>query len=151
LAASWALLIVVAPFGAEAVSHHVRVATAVVYATAGQICHQRPERSFHVEGLRMPVCARCAGLYLAAPFGLAGMMLMRRRGQADDRTYRWWRVAIVAAALPTVMSVGLEWIGGPGLSSNVSRAVTALPLGATLAAVVGGAVLGRFGPGPSAV
>ena len=128
-------------------SHDVRVATALIYVGAGQICHQRPERSFHLEGRRMPVCARCTGLYLAAPLGLAGVLLMRRRAGADDRTYRRWRVAIVAAALPTVISVGLEWVGGPGLSSNISRAVTALPLGAVLAAAVGAALVGRFGPG----
>jgi uncharacterized membrane protein len=151
LASLWAAAVVAAPLGVDAVSHEVRVATALVYVGAGHICHQRPERSFHVEGRRLPVCARCTGLYLAAPFGLMGALLMRRRRGADDRTYRWWRVAIVAAAVPTVISVGLEWIGGPGLSSNISRALTALPLGAALAAVVGAAVLGHFGPGPSAV
>jgi uncharacterized membrane protein len=148
LAASWAAAIVAAPFGVEAVSHEMRVATAVVYVAAGHVCHQHPERSFHLDGHRMPVCARCTGLYLAAPLGLAGMLFMRRRDGADDRTYRRWRVAIVAAAVPTVISVGLEWIGGPGLSSNISRALTALPLGAALAAAVGAAVIGHFGPGP---
>jgi uncharacterized membrane protein len=147
LTASWAALIIAAPFGVEAVSHDVRVATAVVYVAAGHVCHQRPERSFHVDGHRMPVCARCTGLYLAAPLGLMAVMLMRRRAEADDRTYRRWRIAIVAAAVPTVISVGLEWIGGPGLSCNISRAVTALPLGAVLAAAVGAALAGHFGPG----
>lgn len=149
LAALWAAAIVAAPFAADHASHQVRVATALAYVGAGYICHQRPERSFHLDGRQLPVCARCTGLYLAAPFGLAGVMLMRRRRGADDRTYRRWRVAIVLAAIPTVISVGLEWIAGPGLSSNVSRAVTALPLGAALAAVAGAAVLGHFGPSPS--
>jgi uncharacterized membrane protein len=142
----WAALIVAAPLGAEAVSHEVRVATALTYLSAGYVCHQRPERSFHLDGHQLPVCARCTGLYLAAPFGLAGVMLMRRREGADDRAYRRWRVAIAAAAVPTVISVGLEWIAGPGLSSNVSRALTALPLGAALAALLGAAALGHFGP-----
>ena len=147
LAASWAVVIFAAPFGLEAVSHEVRVATALVYVGAGHVCHQRPERSFHLHGRRMPVCARCTGLYLAAPLGLAAGLFMRRRDRADDRTYRRWRVAIVAAAVPTVISVGLEWIGGPGMSSNISRALTALPLGAVLAAAVGAALAGHFGPG----
>jgi uncharacterized membrane protein len=146
-AALWAALILAAPFGVDRPSHSVRVATALTYFGAGYICHQRPERSFHLHGRPLPVCARCTGLYLAAPFGLAAVMLMRRRAAADDRgTYRRWRTAIVVAALPTVVSVGLEWIGGPSLSSNVSRALTALPLGATLAAVLGAAALGHFGP-----
>jgi uncharacterized membrane protein len=146
LAALWAAAVLAAPFGVEAVSHDLRVSTALIYIGSGYVCHQRPERSFHLGGHKLPVCARCTGLYLAAPFGLAGVMLMRRRGGADDRAYRRWRVAMVAAAAPTVISVGIEWIGGPGLSSNISRALTALPLGAALAALLGAAALGHFGP-----
>jgi uncharacterized membrane protein len=142
---SWAAALLAAPH-AIAADGPARVAAAFTYFGAGYVCHQRPERSFHVDGRQLPVCARCTGLYLAAPFGLAGALFMRRRGGADDRTYRRWRVAIVAAAIPTVISVGLEWIGGPGLSGNISRALTALPLGATLAAVVGAAALGHSGP-----
>jgi uncharacterized membrane protein len=142
---SWAAALLAAPH-AMTTDGSVKVAAAFTYLGAGYICHQRPERSFHLAGHQLPVCARCTGLYLAAPFGLVGVMLMRRRGKADDRAYRWWRVAIAAAAVPTVISVGLEWIGGPGLSSNISRALTALPLGATLAALVGAATAGHFGP-----
>jgi uncharacterized membrane protein len=146
LAVSWAVVIVAAPLGLRHASHAVQTATAFTYLGAGYICHQRPERSFHLDGRQLPVCARCTGLYLAAPFGLAGAMLMRRRRGADDRAYRRWRVAVAAAAVPTVISVGLEWFGGPGLSSNISRAVTALPLGMTLAAVLGAAILSHVGP-----
>ena len=42
----------------------------VVYLAGGRICHQLPERSFHTHGVAWPVCARCSGLYLAAPFGV---------------------------------------------------------------------------------
>jgi uncharacterized membrane protein len=146
LAALWAAAIFVAPLSADHAPQSVRVATALTYVGAGYICHQRPERSFHLGGHQLPVCARCTGLYLAAPFGLAAVMLMRRRGAADDRAYRWWRTTIVLAAIPTAVSVGLEWIGGPGLSSNVSRALTALPLGAAIAALLGAAAAGHFGP-----
>jgi len=43
---------------------------AVVYLAGGRICHQRPERSFATRDVQWPVCARCSGLYLAAPFQL---------------------------------------------------------------------------------
>jgi uncharacterized membrane protein len=142
---SWAAAILAAP-RAMKTDGPARMAAAVTYLGAGHVCHQRPERSFHLDGHQLPVCARCTGLYLAAPFGLAGVMLMRRRGAADDRAYRLWRVAMAAAALPTVISVGLEWIGGPGLSCNISRALTAAPLGAMLAALLGAAAAGHFGP-----
>jgi uncharacterized membrane protein len=142
---SWAAALLAAPH-ATTTDGPVRVAAAFTYLGAGYICHQRPERSFHLDGHPLPVCARCTGLYLAAPFGLVGALFMRRRRTADDRTYRRWRAVIVAAAIPTIVSVGLEWIAGPGLSSNISRALAALPLGAALAAVVGAATLGHFGP-----
>ena len=141
----WAAALLAAPH-ATTTDGPAKVAAAFTYVAGAYICHQRPERSFHLDGHQLPVCARCTGLYLAAPLGLATVMLMRRRAAADDRTYRRWRVAIVAAAIPTAVSVGLEWIGGPGLSSNVSRALTALPLGAALAAVLGAAALGHFTP-----
>ena len=37
-----------------------------MYAAGSLICHQRPERSFHLLGAQMPVCARCAGIYAGA-------------------------------------------------------------------------------------
>lgn len=34
-------------------------------------CHQLPERSFHIKGFQMPLCARCMGIligfFIAAP------------------------------------------------------------------------------------
>ncbi len=42
------------------------------------VCHQIPARSFHLGGERLPLCARCTGIYLAALFGMLGMALMRR-------------------------------------------------------------------------
>src|SRR5690349_13151093 len=55
----------------------------LVYAAAGRVCHQRPERSFHTHDVAWPVCARCTGLYLAAPF--AALFAFRRRLPASSR------------------------------------------------------------------
>jgi hypothetical protein len=35
-----------------------------VYGVGGLVCHQLPERSFHPWSAQMPVCARCAGIYI---------------------------------------------------------------------------------------
>jgi hypothetical protein len=102
--------------------------TAVAYSAASRVCHQRPERSFETAGVQWPVCARCSGLYLAAPVGaVLGMMGWVRLRDAV-------RASLVAAALPTVATLGLEWSGVP--IGNVVRAVSALPLGAIVAAVL---------------
>ena len=38
-------------------------------SVSSRICHQRPERSFAIAGIQMPVCARCSGLYVSGALG----------------------------------------------------------------------------------
>lgn len=103
----------------------------LIYAAAGRICHQRPERSFHTHDVAWPVCARCSGLYFAAPF--AAVFAFRRRSQLASRLHPLRLVAL--AAIPTALTLFWEW-GGLGTPSNVVRFVTALPLGAAVAFVL---------------
>ena len=52
-----------------------------IFAVGSVICHQRPDRSFFVDGHQLPVCARCTGLYLSSGAGLAawiGFKIARR-------------------------------------------------------------------------
>lgn len=104
--------------------------TALVYFAAGHVCHQKDERSFHTEGVKWPVCARCAGLYLAAPLG--ALLAMGRRWPRQR-----WLVLLSVAALPTIVTVGWEWLGGP-MPAHWIRLTTALPLGAAVAATLVG-------------
>ena len=46
-------------------------AGAVVYGVGSFICHQLPERSFHLAGFQLPVCARCLGIYIGVSGGVA--------------------------------------------------------------------------------
>ena len=46
------------------------------------ICHQIPERSFHIAGQQLPLCARCTGIYLGALAGFTLMTLWGRRRAA---------------------------------------------------------------------
>ena len=87
------------------------------------VCHQRIERSFRIAGAPMPVCARCTGLYLSGALGALAAWL------TVPRLPRRTRTAIVAAAVPTMVTVAAEWAGlmQPG---NAVRAVAALPIGA---------------------
>lgn len=103
----------------------------VVYLAASRVCHQKTERSFHTEGAQWPVCARCAGLYLAAPFGIAWFAMRRRLTVAGVRRWQPSHV-FVAAAIPTALTLAWEW-GGLGTPPNLVRAITALPLGAAVA------------------
>jgi uncharacterized membrane protein len=122
----WTAALFLVPFAL--VSTHPRVvsAAAVVYAGAGRICHQRSNRSFHLGGVQQPVCARCTGLYVSGAAGaLAAWLGARRRLVAP----RGARAVLIAAAIPTALTVGLELLGLAHPSSAM-RALAALPLGA---------------------
>jgi hypothetical protein len=105
-----------------------------MYLAASRLCHQRPERTFHTGGIPWPVCGRCSGLYLAAPIGAAVALLSRRRRSAAraDRPDPRWRVRLAVAALPTAITLLLEW-SDVMIVTSVARAVAALPLGLMVA------------------
>jgi uncharacterized membrane protein len=94
------------------------------------ICHQRPERSFVLDGRQMPVCARCTGLYagaaLAVPFALIAAASI-----ASNRARR----IVLVASLPTAITWSLEFAGVAHFS-NALRFAAALPLGAAAAWLV---------------
>jgi uncharacterized membrane protein len=101
-----------------------------VYLAGGAVCHQDADRSFHTGGAKWPVCARCSGLYLAAPAGAlvalaAGGRLRRRRDL----------LTLAAAASATAVTFAVEHGGMIGVSSTV-RFAAALPLGAALAWII---------------
>ncbi len=48
------------------------------HAIGYAICHQIPARTFHIDGLPLPLCARCTGIYLGVMVGLVGMALAGR-------------------------------------------------------------------------
>ena len=103
-----------------------------VYLAGSLICHQRPDRSFHFAGAQLPVCARCAGIYAGAVLCLGFWVLGFR---APGSTVRRSRVVLVAAAIPTVFTVVMEWLG-QWAPSNLARALAGAPLGAAVAFVV---------------
>ena len=42
------------------------------------VCHQMAERSFIFEGMQMPLCARCTGIYIGAFFAFCFFFLKKR-------------------------------------------------------------------------
>lgn len=102
------------------------VATMTLYRSASVLCHQKTERSFAVAKSQMPVCARCLGLYAAGTLGVLAHLGMRRTRLAPPAAQA--RAVLAAAALPVLLSVGLEWLG-VFQGSNATRFVSGLPLG----------------------
>ena len=128
---AWALTIVLAPWLAT----HARAIVGLAYALGSVVCHQMPERSFHVAGLQLPVCARCTGLYVGAAGGvLAWTSWSAAHPQPWPRRRALWLLA--SASIPTATTVATAVVG-LGDPPNIWRAALAVPLGMAGGVVVG--------------
>jgi uncharacterized membrane protein len=146
-ALAWTVLLVAVPFIASR-SHATPLGTAIViavYAIGSFVCHQLPERSWRLWTAQMPVCARCAGIYGGAAFAA---LTAAARGfqpsvdvQVDGRrsparlALRRRRLAVVAAALPSVATLVYEWATGI-TPSNALRFAAGIPIGVVVAWLV---------------
>jgi uncharacterized membrane protein len=132
----WLALIVAAPFLPVDLA-------GMTYALGSLICHQIPERSFHLQSYQLPVCARCVGLYsggaLAAAYAAAPYGVQRaRRSQEEQRWSRSVRGRVLVttiAAVPTILTVVSEW-AGVWKPSNTTRALAGATLGFAVALIV---------------
>jgi uncharacterized membrane protein len=129
-ALAWLALIVITPLAPSSIA-------TLMYATGAVICHQLPERSFHLAGFQLPVCARCLGIYA----GAAAAATIHVLAVFVTDAARWRLLSTVAArrvfllsALPTLVTVALErsgvWDG-----TNVVRAIAGVVVG------IGGALV----------
>jgi uncharacterized membrane protein len=104
-----------------------------VYGVGSFLCHQMPERSFVLWSVQMPVCARCAGIYVAA----AGAALLSRYGAvlARFRSPSMPRHVLAAACLPSIATLVYEWSFGQ-TPANWIRALAGAPVGAVVAELI---------------
>jgi len=123
LSTAWLLAILTAPLLPTALS-------AAIYSVGSLVCHQLPERSFHLGAFQLPVCARCAGIYGGAAMGAFGAVVMRLAAVPSRA-----RQALVLAALPTAITVALD-SAGLWPTNNIVRAAAGIPLGLVVALVV---------------
>lgn len=95
-------LIVGAPL-AQA-SGHPAIASSI-YKTFSFVCHQIPDRSFHLAGHQFAVCSRCTGLY--AGFAVAALVYpLARSLQRTDTPSRLW---LILATLPLIIDFSLGY------------------------------------------
>ena len=91
-----------------------------IYAFFSQICHQQQDRSWHIAGSTLPVCIRCASIYL----GFFAGLLFRR-----PLNWKILEVAMIATLAEVILAV-LLW------DSPTLRAATGFALGAAAAPFV---------------
>lgn len=131
----WLALLLIAPVALPPIA-------LTAYAFGSLVCHQIADRSFHLDGAQMAVCARCTGIYAgaaAALLGFTGIAWRRPRwlGRIAVPLPRR-RLWLMSAALPVGVSVVLEQLG-MWYPSNVTRAATGVVLGVGVALVAGAA------------
>jgi uncharacterized membrane protein len=112
----------------------------LVYVAGSIVCHQIPERSFHMAGFQLPVCARCTALYAGAAIGVIVWAVWR---PAPFQSPRWARRAVIAAAAPTLITAATAFMGLWDPDNGV-RAALAVPLGMTVSAVVMAVLAGEL-------
>ena len=135
---AWVTMILTAPVALSRA--RAPVFTLAAYHAGSLVCHQRPERSFHLAGVQLPVCARCLGLYLSGAIGLT--LASRRRRAFSTHVVR---LLLVLAALPIAATVTLEWLGAIQ-TSNIQRLITGLPLGFAAGVIIVRSLSGRNHP-----
>jgi uncharacterized membrane protein len=129
---AWVLMLPLAPLVAGR-PHASTVSAAfalAVYAVGSMICHQLPERSYRLFGAQMPVCARCTGIYLGA--AVAAVLAAPGASAAAGLATRTLRLVLVAAAVPTALTLVFEWTTGV-TPSNTVRLAAGVPIGAAIA------------------
>ena len=116
-------LIVVAPVAAA--SGHADLSLGI-YRAFGTLCHQRAERSFFIDGHKLAVCSRCAGLYFGFAFTLLIYPLIRSlRNAGPPRP-----IYLFVAAMPLAVDWSLTFFG-IWENTQTSRLLTGLLLGST--------------------
>jgi uncharacterized membrane protein len=130
----WAGSIVLAAFAASR-AEGTRAAdffALAVYSLGSVVCHQRPERSFHLWAAQMPVCARCTGIYVGAAITVLALqprVVMRAIPRGVP-------IVVLAIALaPTAVTIAYEWAAGQ-MTSNVVRLAAGFCLGAGIATTI---------------
>ena len=116
----WVLLIVGAPIakaaGLTAISHPL-------YTFFGYICHQISERSFHVEGEKFGVCARCFGVYFGLFAGIAAYPLWRRVEDVEPLPRFWLFLSLIPIGIDWSLGVFQIWE-----NTHLSRLLTGMIL-----------------------
>ena len=106
------------------------------------VCHQMAERSFIFDGMQMPLCARCTGIYTGVFFAFCFFFLKKRMG--SGRPFSMPQTILAAAA---ILPVGIDGAGsylGFWESSQFLRILT----GSIVGVVIPGFLLlaGNFDP-----
>jgi uncharacterized membrane protein len=103
----------------------------LIYSGFGFLCHQIPERSFHLEGHALGVCARCTGIYAGFAASVLFYPVFMSLARADSPSRIW----LLPACLPIAVDFALGFFG-IWENTHFSRFATGAIFGAACALFV---------------
>jgi uncharacterized membrane protein len=117
----WLLLMVIPPIFAANGQTSV---SSPLYFFFSNLCHQMPDRSFHILEHQLAVCSRCFGVYFGLLAGLIAYPLWRSIENIEPLPRLW----LFASMVP----IGIDWSLGMldiWQNNHASRFITGLILG----------------------
>jgi uncharacterized membrane protein len=118
---AWCAAILLAPHLATASAPFAEF----LYRGFHHICHQLPERSFHLLGEKLAACSRCSSIYFAFLLGVVIYPLLQH---SITPLLQHSRGILVAALLPMLIDVALEFLGIHE-STYATRTITGIIFG----------------------
>jgi uncharacterized membrane protein len=120
IAVALVALIVAAPL-AQA-NQHQQFASAI-YRSFSYLCHQLPDRSFHLAGHQFAVCSRCTGLYVGFALTTLAYPLIRPIRATTTPALIW----LILATVPLLIDFSLGYFN-IWANTHASRFITGLLL-----------------------
>ena len=120
------IAIVAAIVGAPLIQSSGHPAFAVkIYRAFSYVCHQIPERSFHIYGNKFAVCSRCTGIYAGLALAVLAYPLTRSLKRTDTPRLVWLFLAAAPLAIDWSLGYFSIW-----QNNHASRFATGFLLGA---------------------
>jgi uncharacterized membrane protein len=117
----WVFAILLAPITKG--NGHVAVSSPI-YHFFSFICHQIPERSFHVAGEPFGVCSRCFGVYFGLLLGFVIYPLWRKISEIEPLPRVWLFLSLIPITIDWSLTVFGIWE-----NTHLSRFITGMILG----------------------
>jgi len=102
----WCAAAISVPFLRQGSALESRSAGLITFFFA-PVCHQMPDRCFHLVGQAMPLCSRCSGIYLGALSGVLFFPVLRNKFLFEIPKRR----VLIFSLLPLLLEVSLSKIG----------------------------------------
>lgn len=124
----WVFVILLAPFAA---ANNLTSVSHPIYTFFSYLCHQMPERSFHLENHSFAVCARCFGVYFGLLAGFIGYPFFRSIEETEPLPRIWLFLSLVPITIDWSLGVFGVWE-----NTHLSRFITGMILGVACAVFI---------------